>query len=133
MADYVDHVGPQTATTWTDNAFLIDNTNFRSKTVIISSAARDATATRTTKLRPGLVLGQITASKKYKEYDNSASDGSQVAKGILAHTTDLLDADAAAQDAEAVMVDNGRVDNAKLYGIDAAGRTDLSFIQFENV
>lgn len=34
-------------------------------------------------LYPGAVLGKITATGKYTEYDNGASDGSQTAAGIL--------------------------------------------------
>ena len=94
--------------------------------VTISSAARDSGNTTTTTLRPGLVLGKITASGKYKEYNNYNSDGSEVAKGILYDQVKVLDADANAIDAAAVMVIHGFVDTSALHGCDAAAQTDLA-------
>lgn len=40
-------------------------------------------APQTSGLKAGTVLGKITASGKYTEYDNAASDGSEVASAIL--------------------------------------------------
>jgi hypothetical protein len=50
---------------------------------VVSGAARDAANTPTTVLRIGLIMGQITATKKYKQYDPAATDGSQVPVGVL--------------------------------------------------
>lgn len=51
---------------------------------VIDGAALDAGNTvSTTVLRPGLVMGQITASGKWKQFDSAAVDGSEVARGIL--------------------------------------------------
>ena len=47
-------------------------------------------------LKANAVLGKITASGKYKEYDNGASDGSEVAAAVL-----LADTDASAADKQA--------------------------------
>lgn len=44
-------------------------------------------------LEAGSVLGQITASGKFAAYDNSASDGTQVASGVLYEKTDATSAD----------------------------------------
>lgn len=41
----------------------------------------------------GTVLGKITASGKYKPYDNDATDGSEVAAGILVYDVDATSAD----------------------------------------
>lgn len=43
----------------------------------------------------GSVLGKITASGKLKKYDNGASDGSEVAYGVLFANTDATAADQA--------------------------------------
>lgn len=59
--------------------------------VTLNSAAVDSGNTPTTVLRRGLVLGQITATLDYKQYDPTASDGSQFPVGILDTTTDMLD------------------------------------------
>lgn len=51
---------------------------------VISGAARDAGNTGyTTVLRPGLVMGIITASGKWAQWDADAVDGTEVARGIL--------------------------------------------------
>ena len=58
----------------------------------------------------GRVLGRITASGKFKAYDNTASDGSEVAAGVLAYN-----ADATSADAPAVMI--GRLAEVKAAGL----------------
>lgn len=51
---------------------------------VIAGTARDAGNTPDpTVLRPGLVMGQISASGKWAQFDAGASDGTQVARGIL--------------------------------------------------
>jgi hypothetical protein len=47
-------------------------------------------------LLAGTVLGKITASGKYKAYDNDAADGTQTAAAILFRDTDATSADVAA-------------------------------------
>lgn len=51
--------------------------------VVISGAARDAGNSTTTILRAGLLLGRITASGKWKEWNPTGTDGSQMIQGIL--------------------------------------------------
>ena len=102
-------------------------------TVTISSAARDDTHTSyTTTLRKGLVLGRITASGKYAEYDDTASDGTQVARAILDEQVKVVDVDAVARDVSArVCFDSAiLVDPAKLYELDDLGRADFENIKF---
>lgn len=95
--------------------------------VWIVSTARDSGNTPTTTLRPGLVLGEISATGKYAEYDDSATDGTQTAKLILDEQIDLINEETnAAQDTQAHCVWHGRVSNGALIGIDANGRTDLA-------
>lgn len=48
------------------------------------------------KLLAGTVLGKITASGKYKPYDNDAADGTQTAAAILVYDVDATSADVAA-------------------------------------
>jgi hypothetical protein len=59
-------------------------------TRILSGAARDAVNTPTTTLRAGMVLGQVTASKKLVQYDAAATDGSQTIVGILLDDTRVV-------------------------------------------
>lgn len=91
----------------------------------IDSSARDSGNTPTTKLRPGLALGKITASGKHKEYDPSASDGSEVCVGFLKDQVNVLDADGVATDEQGVLVFHGYVDESACHGLDAAAKVDL--------
>lgn len=75
----------------------------------------------------GTVLGKVTASGKYGPYNNGASDGTEVAAGILFGTIPV--AAGQTQAAGAILV-HGFVYRAKLTGIDTAGETDLKLIHF---
>jgi len=69
----------------------------------------------------GEVVGKITASGKYKDYDNGAADGSEVAAGILYNAVDATGADA-----DGVIVARlAEVESAGLTGSDANGVADL--------
>jgi hypothetical protein len=61
------------------------------KSVVISSAARDAGSTPTTVLRPGLLLGKVTSSGEFEEWDADASDGTQNIAGINRTDITVLD------------------------------------------
>jgi hypothetical protein len=97
---------------------------------IDASAAADAGNTdfRTTYLRPGLALGQITATGLYKEYTPAASDGTETIKAILMQGVDLLDpfGNTKTEDPAGVLVCvKGHVVAANIILDDAAGRVDL--------
>lgn len=125
----------------TDGPFMTPNyewiVNHRtlefSSPVEIDDAARDAGNTdyRDTLLRPGLLMGKVTASSKFKEYDDSDADGTETAVGVLYEAVDLLDSEGNAVTAAthgpimAIIVVGGYIDADLLYGIDAAGKTDL--------
>ena len=98
--------------------------------ITIDKAARDASNTPTTTLRKGLVMGKITATGKYAQYDDAAQDGTQVARCILADEVNLLDEEGAAQDGQSVGVVHGVVEEAKLIGLDANGKADLTHVMF---
>lgn len=110
--------------------WLVQTDTFEQKGVAIDPAARDAAGghTPTTTLRSGLVMGLVTATKKWKEYDNADADGTEVARGILLHPVRLLDpfGAAAVSPISGAIVLAGRVRYAKLFGIDANGKTDLA-------
>ena len=75
----------------------------------------------------GTVVGKITASGLYGPYDNAASDGTEVAAGLLFSSVKVGTADVGA-----AMMDMGLVISAKLPfqsgtgSIDTAGKTDLA-------
>lgn len=64
----------------------------------VSSAARDAGATVTTVLRKGLLLGMITATKRLKEWDPEATDGTSEIHSLLPVELNMLDSLSTAQD-----------------------------------
>lgn len=110
----------------TDESFK-KGEHFAYKQITLASTARDSGNTPTTTLRRGLVLGKITASGKFAQYDNSATDGTQTADGVLEEQEDLVNEETnAAVDTQGVMMWHGRVSEASLIGIDSAGKTDLA-------
>jgi hypothetical protein len=78
-------------------------------------------------LAAGAVLGKITASGKYKDYDNAAADGSQAAAAVLYDAVDATGGDKPGvgilRDAE---VDGDMLNwNAEVGGDITAGIADL--------
>lgn len=103
---------------YTAEFLLSEGDGFISREQIVIAAAAGAMA-------PGTVLGKITASGKYTAYNNGASDGTEVAAGVLyAGVADL------AVDQPAVLIARlAEVKDNELTGIDAPGRTDLKALQ----
>ncbi len=99
--------------------------------IVIDSTALDSANTPTTTLRKGLVLGKITATGKYKEYDTSASDGTETARVILDDEADLLDENATAVDTEALGAFRGDFIASALIGLDAGAKADLAQCAFD--
>lgn len=120
-------------------AWIVNPDSLEYAKVQIDNTARDAqnSAYRTTYLRPGLVLGKVTATGRYKEYDDTDGDGTEVAKAILAQGVDLLDPFGTARTdhpAGVAAVVRGHVDPAYLIGtggaLDANGKSDLTTAGF---
>ncbi|MFE2997995.1 head decoration protein [Nocardia sp. NPDC059246] len=79
----------------------------------------------------GMVLGQVTATKRYGPYDAAASDGRQIAVGFLFGTLPVT----GETKVGGALVKHGFVDAAQLpanNGLDAAARTALKLIDFTN-
>lgn len=76
-------------------------------------------------LKAGTVMGKITASGKYVAYANGASDGSEVAAGILYAPVE----DLAADQSGVLIVRHAEVEETLLTGIDAPGKVDLAAAQ----
>ena len=68
----------------------------------------------------GTVLGKVTASGKYKAYNNGASTGEEQARGLL-----VADVDATSEDVVAEMYVTGEFNATAVTGEDAAGIADL--------
>lgn len=71
----------------------------------------------------GCVLGRKTSDKKYYVYNNSASDGTQVARGVLRRAVNT-----AAGDQLANIVIQGILKNDLVSGADSGALTDLGAV-----
>ena len=82
----------------------------------------------------GVVLGKVTATGLYRQYDDAAVDGTEVAAGFLGTTKDLGGTTAATVgNTPAALMWHGQVIVANLptnHGLDAAARVDLAHIHF---
>jgi hypothetical protein len=87
---------------------------------IISSAARDAGASPTTKLRKGLLLGKISASGKLVQWNPTATDGSQDVFGVLQAELSMVDLLGNAQDRQAPVVVKAPLRARNLYAVGLA-------------
>src|SRR5688572_24326980 len=92
--------------------------------VIVSTAA-DSGSTPTTTLRKGLLMGIVTASKKWKQYSPTATDGSQVVQGILVQDYNTLDQSGTARDGAGRFLIRGMVKNAAVLNLDAVARSQM--------
>lgn len=101
---------------------------------IIAATTVDSGNTPTYELRPGLVLGQIAASGLWTNYSNTATDGSEVATGVLitsVRMTDILTG-AGVQRFYGILV-GGPVQAAKLFGLDLMARATMAdHFQFDD-
>lgn len=98
--------------------FLLSEANgTRSREQVTIAAAASA-------MVAGTVVGKITASGKYKAYSNAASDGSEVAAGVLLYEV----ADSAADQKAVIIARDAEVQGSVLTGSDAAGVTDLAAV-----
>ncbi len=107
--------------------YMLNRDHVMSKTVVLNSTAVDSGGDPVeTNLRKGLVLGKITATGKYAQYNNSASDGTEVARGVLDFDVNMLDGNGVAQDKNTLMVIHGLVNSNSLFGSNGAGLTDMA-------
>ncbi len=72
-------------------------------------------------LLAGTVIGKVTSGGKYGAYDNTESDGREVAVGFLMETVNLKDGDVIA-----AAIHHGSVIVPRTSGLDASGRVDLA-------
>jgi hypothetical protein len=99
--------------------------------ILLDATARDGGNEPTTTLRKGLVLGKVTATGTYKEYDPSAADGTGTARVILDDAVDLLDETGTAVDTEGVGAFRGDFIADALIGLDAGAKADLALCAFD--
>lgn len=93
---------------------------------VIAAATVDSANTPTTLLRPGLVLGKITASGKYTQYSATATDGSQVAVGVLPIGLRMTDIDGTTGDRNFAILLAGPIKAGSLIGLDNIARAQMA-------
>ena len=93
------------------------------KTTILGTAA-DVGNTPSTTLRGGNILAIVDASGKANTYSPDATDGRQIAVGILEHHQDMLQ-DGVATDRFTQMLVHGLVKEGELIGLDPRAKQQL--------
>lgn len=82
----------------------------------------------------GVVVAKVTATGKYRQYNDANSDGTQVAAGHLLTTVDLHGTTSAVvEDVTAALYWHGEVISANLptnHGLDAAAKVDLPQVRY---
>ena len=124
-AGFHDAPGLSAERTGFENEFLVHDHNIAID-ITLDSTAVDSGSSPTTLLRKGLVLGRNTSSGKYFAYDDTGTDGREVAKGILNQSRETRDRFGDVEDTRSTMVIHGHVDQAQPFGLDAAARVDLA-------
>lgn len=107
----MDNLGPTEQTTSFDKLFAGDHPPVTIPVIIGNSGNVEVR---------GRVLGRVTATGKYGRYDDTATDGTEVARAILAKEVDATSADV-----NTVAYVHGVFNEAALTGIDTAGKLDL--------
>jgi hypothetical protein len=102
---------------YTDPEILYSTAGFTQKGVTVASGQGVLAA--------GTALGQKTSDKKYYAYDNTKSDGREVARGILRRPVDTGTVVLAANDQVSNIVIQGILKWQLLVGVDTAALTDL--------
>jgi hypothetical protein len=99
---------------------------------LIDGASTDSGNTPTYELRPGLLLGQVYATGKYKPYSPTASDGTEVASAVLIEALRMQDFTGASVDRFYEVLVGGPVQAAKILGLDLQARQQMDKFVFDD-
>lgn len=96
------------------------------KQAVIDGSARDSANSLTHHLRPGLLLGKVTATNKLKEFDPDAVDGTETLYGVLPVELVLKDVEGNDQDAVCPVIVTApvKIKNLLLKGAAVVGNAD---------
>ena len=100
---------------------------------LIDGATRDSGNSPTYELRPGLLLGQVTSTGKWTDYDKTASDGSEVAAGVLIEALRMQDFQGSDVDKFYAVLCGGPVQQSKLLNFDAMARQQMDKFIFDDI
>lgn len=100
---------------------------------VIDGSTADSGNTPTYELRPGLLLGQIISSGKYKQYSPTAIDGSEVASAVLIEALRTQSFEGVATDRFYAVLVGGPVQAAKLLNLDLMARQQMDNFIFDDI
>lgn len=100
---------------------------------LIDGASRDSGSSPTYVLRSGLLLGQVTATGKYKQYSPTATDGSEVASAVLIESLRVQDFNGTDTDRLYAVLVGGPVKKSKLFNFDEQARQQMSNFIFDDI
>lgn len=100
---------------------------------LIDGNSLDSGNTPTFELRPGLLLGQVTSTGKYKTYTPTGTDGTEVASGILVEGLRMLDFGNVATDRFYAILVGGPVQASKVLGLDLQARQQMDKFIFDDI
>lgn len=93
----------------------------------IASTTSDPTNSPTWRLRPGLVMGKITASGQWTNYSATATDGSEVAAAVLGVGIRMQDVITGSNTSKFYAIcTGGNVRAGNLYGLDGQARIAMA-------
>lgn len=100
--------------------------------IVIVSTAADAGNTPTSTLRRGLLMGQITSSKKYAQYNPAATDGTQIVAGVLLSPRNLYNSLTGVNgDRQGFLLTTGLVKTGSLILFDENARRQMTALGFQ--
>ena len=100
---------------------------------LIDGATRDSGNSPTYELRPGLLLGQIISTGKWTDYDKTASDGSEVAAGVLIEGIRMQSFEGTDTDRFYAILVGGPVQQSKLLNFDGMARQQMNKFMFDDI
>lgn len=98
---------------------------------LIDGTTIDSGNTPTFELRPGLLLGQSITTGKYKSYNPTATDGTEVASAVLLEGIRMLDFSNIATDRFYAVLVGGPVQASKLLGLDNNAKQQMDKFIFD--
>ncbi len=100
---------------------------------LIDGSTTDSGNSPTYELRPGLLLGQVTTTGKYKNYSPTASDGTEVAAAILLEGLRMQDFQGTATDRFYSVLVGGPVQASKVLTLDLQARACMDKFIFDDI
>lgn len=99
---------------------------------LIDGTSVDVGNTPSFELRPGLLLGQVLATGKYKPYAATNTDGSEVASALLIEALRMQDFSGNGVDRFYAVLVGGPVQSGKIIGLDLQARQQMDHFIFDD-